>query len=384
METLEWGATYQDTAMDKVFFIWKIAALPPPQEFADFLKAYGIYHVAVKLQNGLIKSNQVGADGKWTGNDKYLRDTWMRILWDNGIRIDGWGWPIPKPTLSPGAQGDLIYERWEKLQIKDRYSKSYLGKLTAWHHDIEENSYVATYWKSSIYRKQSAETLMGKMKPLIGKMPISICSYRYISYHMTVPWKQLVNSEYCDTVTPQVYPIYSHNFGEQLKRCYYEYTSDQIIDLKSRKFEPVCAAFGVGGWEPTTDDLKEFNATAEELGCSRVFYWSMDYIWKYQRTDWLEAIMGVSTPEPPEPPVPPVPEPSLELPDAVVSVVKAPYNLNMRNAVYGTVIGNLESNLSVHPIDYKYDSNGKLWYKLHPGVVGYERWIAAWLTSPSS
>jgi len=379
MEMLVLAVMYQDTAMDKAFFVWNISALPPPQEFANFLKGWGISHITVKLQNGLLKHNQLDAEGKYTGNDKYLRDTWMRILWDNDIRIDGWGWPKPKPTLSPGAQGDLICERYEKLQIRDRYSKNYLGRLTGWHHDVEENSYVATYWKSSVYRNSSAETLMGKMKPLSGKIPISICSYRFISYHLQVPWKQLVNSEYCDTVTPQVYPITSHNFGEQLRRCYLEYNSDQIIDLKRRKFEPVGPAFSAGSWEPTTEDLRIFVETAEELDCERVWFWSMDYIWKHQRTDWLEAIMGTSTPTPPEPPEPP----TVVLPDSVVSSIKLPNQLNMRNAVYGTIVGKLESNLSVHPIDYTYDKDGKLWYKLHPGTVGYERWIAAWLTNPS-
>ena len=158
------------------FYVWQIGSLPGQMSLRQICNQFGFNSVNVKLLNGLRKYNQTG------GNDAYLRDVWFKSMWDHGIETWGWGWPFPLPTLSPGAQGDAVFERYQKFNLAgDNHSR--LGRLVGWADDIEEYAKIGSFWKSGQYRYSSAKTYRGKFEPLANKIQVAMASYRYISAH---------------------------------------------------------------------------------------------------------------------------------------------------------------------------------------------------------
>lgn len=265
-------------------FCWQIKNLPPPAQLVKICHDYHISKVCVKIQNGLNRYNQVGQDGKWTGNDDYFKGSWIATLEAGDIEVHGWAFLYTLPT-SPGAQAGISGERVQKLGIRSL-------KL-----DIEEDG--GGGWKTSPYRKQSAVTYMTQVRgagvPL--SYPLGMCSYRRPDLHPQVPWTQFLLTEDLDHNAQQCYWAGAHNPGEQVLKSVLEYDEIRVLPQ-----EPVGAMYGEGGWAPTKEDITEFMVTARDrLSIGTVWFWSLDYVVAYNWWHLLEAASDVVSPPGPAP-----------------------------------------------------------------------------------
>ncbi len=144
------------------------------------------------------------------------------------------------------------------------------------------------------------------------------------------------NHEAMDAASPQMYWALRHDPAAQLKRCFFEYSK------YNKPIYPLGAMFGANftlndqttWWEPSVDEIVEFMTHCEANHVRRVYFWSMDYVLKKRRFDWLAAANWVTVP-----PIPPDPEPE---PDDVkpLGVFKVSSDFrNVRDKPMGTIIG---------------------------------------------
>ena len=137
----------------------------------------------------------------------------------------------------------------------------------------------------------------------IPDIPILLSSYRWPSVHPEFPWEEF--ARYIDAWNPQVYWQGAHNPSSQLTR-----SVNELRKIKDVSIIPAGSAYPAGRWKPTSEDLDEFNATAQELGLLGVHYWE----WYYAEGKYPEWWAAISTHEwdiePPPPPPPPPPDPS--------------------------------------------------------------------------
>lgn len=250
------------------FLIWKLANMPPVDVLIPVLQAIECKWISIKVADWIYKYNTPG------GSDKPLMD-FIRALQDAGIEVGGWHYTYPD---KPGPQGDLAEERREKLHLSH-----YLV-------DVEKE------WKGNF--APAARGYMDKLHN--GILDVGLCSYRYISKHQEIPWSAFINHEKMDSMTPQVYWIDAHNPGAQLAKSYAEYAA-----RTDKPYIPIGATFGVGGWEPSVDDLVEFVDACFTLGCPAYGFYSLDWIMLHKRADWLNAISMGGGVQPPTPPTVP-------------------------------------------------------------------------------
>jgi hypothetical protein len=250
------------------FLIWKLSNMPAVDVLIPILKAVECNWVSIKVGEYIYKYNQVG------GNDQALK-AFIQALQDAGIEVGGWHYVYPD---KPGPQGDLAEERRQKLGLSH-----YLL-------DVEKE------WKGNF--GAAARTLCGKLHN--GSLEAGLCSYRYPSAHNEIPWSAFINHEKVDVMAPQVYWIDSHNPGFQLTKSYDEYKAKT-----DKPYIPIGATFGVGGWEPSADDLMEFIDWCFETKVPAYGFYSLDWIIVRKRADWLNAISMGGDVEPPPPPVEP-------------------------------------------------------------------------------
>jgi hypothetical protein len=258
------------------FLIWNLADMPAEAlDLVALLRSLGARWVSIKLADGEYYYNQAG------GNDKKLKP-YIECLQANGIEVGGWGYNYPN---RPGPQGGRASERIQKLN------------LTHWLVDAEGE------WKRIGYKKES-ELLMGSLD--VNKKFLSgLCSYRFPHLHAPFPFKGFLLHEKCRVVAPQMYWMGSHNPREQILTSLAEYRNFYHPDYELF-FCPIGSTFGatVGGkwWEPSVDDLKEFLSTCREQRFRAYGFYSLDWILRKNRTDWIEAIAGAPLPPPPPPP----------------------------------------------------------------------------------
>ena len=154
-------------------------------------------------------------------------------------------------------------------------------------------------WKKVGYRKES-ELLMGSLD--VNKKFLSgLCSYRSPSLHAPFPFKGFLQHEKCRVAAPQLYWMGAHNPRAQILASLTEYRSFYHPDF-DLFFCPIGATVAGRWWEPTTGDLCEFLDTCREHKFKAFGFYSLDWILRKNRTDWMEAIAGESAPPLPPPP----------------------------------------------------------------------------------
>lgn len=263
--------------MEVGYFIWQLRAMPSnPLDLVAICKKYGIKRLAIKVLEKNFKYNT-------PNGDKPLME-YIKVLEDNGIIVEGWGYHYPDQT---GLQGDAIEERRAKLGFK------------TYHIDVEGE------WKKPTGMPKEAEALMNKLK--VNGFEVLLCSYRYPSKHSQVPFDKFMNHAAMDGASPQVYWALSHNPVEQLEACLLEYSA------WGKPVRPVGSTFGASFkvndkwlyWEASVAEVEAFRIACEKLKL-RPYYWSLDWILSKKRFDLLEAATGVNVAVPPvEPPVEP-------------------------------------------------------------------------------
>jgi hypothetical protein len=120
------------------------------------------------------------------------------------------------------------------------------------------------------------------------------------------PFSAFMSHAKIDGAAPQIYWALSHDPVSQLERCILEYSK-----LSSKCFLPIGPTFGEtftnkdGSkvyWEPSIPDLQDFTCACRYYKFPAIGFYSLDYILKHNRLDWLAAITGSQTPLPPPPP----------------------------------------------------------------------------------
>jgi len=274
------------------FFIWQLDTIMDfynPVQLANLLKQARVEWVSWKLAEGIYPWNQIG------GNDKILIE-YMQALEAVGVASGGWSYNYPE---KPGAQSGLIAERIAKFS----------NNLTHFDH-----------WMVDIEREWKKPNLGGAIDSLLyidinKNFPVGFCSYRYPELHAPLNFSRFLKNETIKFNAPQVYWLGAHDVTAQLDRSFAQYRK-----LTDKPFIPIGAAWGqnVGEgkdayyWQVTVDDLKAFVSHCRLNGWNTYGFWSLDWIVKKQKLDWLEAISGGSV-------LPPAPPPATQV--QVISVV---------------------------------------------------------------
>lgn len=255
------------------FLIWKLSNMPPVEAVIAILRAIECRWVSLKVADGIYKYNVKD------GNDKPLI-AFIQALIQAGIEVFGWHYVYA--LSSPGAQGDRIMERREKLGLP--------GILV----NIEDPRFrdltqtEANNWAKVYMDKQHDGTVYGH------------CSHRFPKYHLYIPHERMLKHNRMDIITPMVYWEQSHNPVEQLRRSLAEYRA-----ISNKPFVPIGPTYGRQGWEPSVEELVAFVDECFAQGFPAYGFYSLDWILVHGRTDWLNAIsLGGGAPPPPVPVVP--------------------------------------------------------------------------------
>jgi len=181
----------------KGFFIWKIRDCESgsPTGIAAAAQAAGLSHVLIKIADGMNHSNVDSAAGV-----DYV-PTVVQAL--HNIAIQAWGWHYV-------YGGDPDGEAWNG----GRRARA-LG-LDGYVIDAEVE-YKAAGMSSA------AKRYVSDLRGYLGSMPIALCSFRFPSYQMELPWGEFLNKS--DYNMPQVYWEQAHNAGAQLTRSFREFQS---------------------------------------------------------------------------------------------------------------------------------------------------------------
>lgn len=252
------------------YFIWQLDTINDfysPESLAKLLKQANVKWVSWKLCEGIYRYNQ---------SDQLVE--YMKALADVGIVSGGWSYNYPEKAASQAAL------------IEDRIAE--FGNLDHWMLDIEGE------WKQPGLTKNIDALLNFK-----ANIPVGFCSYRYPALHQPLNFSRFLGNDRISFNAPQVYWLGAHDPLAQLDLSFSQYSK-----ITSKPFVPIGSSWGqkVGKngiyWEPTRDDLKVFVFHCYNNGWTTFGFWSLDWIVKKQRIDFLEAIGGVTIKPPVVPP----------------------------------------------------------------------------------
>jgi len=156
--------------------------------------------------------------------------------------------------------------------------------------------------------------IMQEFRQRKPNFPVGLCSYRYPSAHPQIKWADIL--PFFDFHAPQVYWQDSHNPAFQLQKSY-----DELMALKNMPFIPVGAAYSEGGWQPTKDEITEFDDKCKSLKLQGNQWFSyrgakaLGYLPRLAGLSW-----PIDVPEPIEPPPPVNCEAAIALAVAEVSL----------------------------------------------------------------
>jgi len=142
----------------------------------------------------------------------------------------------------------------------------------------------------------SANTFMNQLTGSIKDIPIGLSSYRYPSYHPTLPWNEFLKK--CDLNMPQVYWMFSHNPGAQLKQSIADFMNLQYTP----PIFPTGAAFTEYGWTPTLSEVREFMQKARELNLPGFNFWEWGNMHTYLPAEFYRTIRDFEWDSGPAPP----------------------------------------------------------------------------------
>ncbi|MCJ7735107.1 MAG: nuclear transport factor 2 family protein [Anaerolineales bacterium] len=142
----------------------------------------------------------------------------------------------------------------------------------------------------------AATTFMNQLTASITNIPIGLSSYRYPSYHPQLPWDEFLKK--CDLNMPQVYWMFAHNPGAQLKQS--------ITEFQNLKYTPPIfptgAAFTEYGWTPTISEINEFMQKAKDLKLPGINFWEWSNLHNYLPAEYYRTIRDFQWDSGPTPP----------------------------------------------------------------------------------
>lgn len=238
----------------KGFFIWKIPSCEngDASAIASLARSAGLTHILIKIANGVLSYNI----DPGTGVDYAFKLT--QALHTFGIQSIGWHYVYGN---DPAGEANRALQRIQQLGL-DGYVI-----------DAEEE-----YKEPG--KKTAAKQFMAALRNTLPNFPIALSSYRFPSYHPSLPWKEFLDK--CDYVMPQVYWIQAHNAGEQLTQTVRQFQSMTPY----RPVIPTGAAFRESSWQPTPNEVQDFLVTAKKLNLAAANFWE----WSNSRSGIMPGV----------------------------------------------------------------------------------------------
>lgn len=210
-------------------------------------------------------------------------------------------------------------------------------------------------------RYVQANTFVNVLRSEMNKsVDIALCSYRYPSYHPSLPWDEFLSIS--DLHMPQVYWEGSHNPGHQLTRSVRE-----LLELKMLPVVPVGSAYARGSWTPTIQDLDEFHDTAKDLSLPGISWWSWQHMESTRTPEgmFMLDIIGSQIWED----LPPTPYKTVEL--RLAGNFDTNMNIRSEPRIADNKVGLLPSG-SVVPVLNEVVVGDDIWFK-----IGWEQYVAS-------
>ncbi len=233
------------TLTGKGYYIWIVSRCEKgdPERIAALARESQLTHVIIKIADGAFPYNINLNNGF-----DYVRPV-IKKLQSQGISV--WGWHYVYGD-HPQQEAEIAVKRSLELGV-DGYVVN------------AEKEYKLPN------RAIAASRFMNILRSNLGSLPIALSSYRYPSYHRSLPWTNFLDR--CDYNMPQVYWMGSHGqAGAQLKRCINEFKNIHPF----RPIIPTGPTFKEWGWVPREEDVIEFMQVAQELNIPAVNFWSWD------------------------------------------------------------------------------------------------------------
>jgi hypothetical protein len=181
-----------------------------------------------------------------------------QALKSNGIQPWGWHYVYGK---NPVGEASIAIQRIQQLNLD--------GYVVDAESEYKEQG-----------KKSAAVAFMNHLRQSLPDFPIALSSFRYPSYHPTLPWREFL--EKCDFVMPQVYWMQAHNAGGQLIASVKQFQAM----TPHRPVIPTGAAFREHGWQPSASEILDFMQVAKSLNLSAVNFWE----WSDARSEKLPGI----------------------------------------------------------------------------------------------
>jgi len=243
------------TLTGKGYYIWQVKHCEngDADRIAALAKEANLSHVLIKIADATFPYN-IDLDN---GFD-YARPVINKLKAKN---IQVWGW-------------QYVYGDFPDQEAEIAVSRAL---------DLGVNGFVvnAESQYSSTSKAPAASRYMSILRNNLGSMPIALSSYRYPSYHRSLPWTNFLDR--CDYNMPQVYWVLSHNnAGAQLQRCVNEFKNIRPF----RPIIPTGPTYKQDGWIPTKDEVVEFMKVAKKLNLSAVNFWYWEGCRRYMSQFW--------------------------------------------------------------------------------------------------
>lgn len=226
--------------LGKGMFVWLVDRLLPKsggsvESLADVARAINLDWVAVKIADGV--NAFYGTYNKSLGD---LTAKFSEALKQRGIRV--WGWHYVYGVY-PVAEAGIAKARMRELGLE---------------------GYIIDAEAEYKYRSKEAVAFLQALRT--RDFPIALCSFRYPNLHREFPFEVFMSV--VDANMPQVYWVGSQNAGYQLRNSLLQYRRFRDVP-----FIPVGAAYQEHGWRASPASIKDFMATAKELGLPGYSFW---------------------------------------------------------------------------------------------------------------
>lgn len=240
----------------KGMFIWKILNCHNGSisEITRRAVQSNLSHVIIKIANGIYSYNF-----DWEKKIDLVPPL-VSALKGEGIQV--WGWHY--------LFGDQPWEEAAKAISRIR--------------ELGVDGYVLDAEGHYKGKHIAAVSFMDQLTAAIKDIPIALSSYRYPSYHPTVPWNQFLKK--CDLNMPQIYWLFADNPGAQLEKSIADFMNLQYTP----PILPTGAAFTEYGWTPSLEEINEFMTKAKELNLPGFNFWEWGNMHENLPEEYYRAI----------------------------------------------------------------------------------------------
>ncbi len=342
--------------LGKGYFIWNIAETEggDPNSIARAAREAGLGHVLIKI-----------TDGTYAVNNVPSLPLVIDALRAEGVEVLGWGY---------------VYGDYPEKEANIAISRMIELGLTWFVIDAE-----------SQYKNKTSQavTYTNRLRAALPNVTLALSSYRWPSLHREFPWKEFLSR--VNVNMPQVYWVNAKDAGAQLRRSvkeFKEFPERPIIPtgaayVDNFNVDPTTKAY----WRPTVDQVREFMATATELGLGGFNFWVWEHAKKFLPETW-EAIaeFGLPAVDPEEPePVPNEPDPEPEPETYPVRIAKPTsevnswLNIRSKPSTNYSIVGKVLPSEDVFVLEEEIAADGSTWVR-----VGHHQWAAMRWKNPAT